>query len=145
MYTVLGVSREIYWRTLGAQGEAFWAGLEPYPWFEQLYRSLSETAPVIFLTAATRAPECLSGKLKWLQARFGEAFRDYIITGLKQQLAGPEAILVDDYDGNIDRFCEAGGSGLLFPQVWNRNHAVEDRLAYVDAAIQEWKIKLRKG
>ena len=138
MYNVLDVDRETYWKTISAQGEAFWSGLDAYPWFEALYRSLSEAAPVIFLTSASRAPECLSGKLKWLQARFGESFREYIITGHKQQLAGPGTILVDDFDRNIDRFCRAGGSGVLFPQIWNTNHALENRLEYVAGAIKDW-------
>jgi 5'(3')-deoxyribonucleotidase len=139
---VLGVESRVYWRTIDAQGESFWSGLQAYPWFDQIYASLSEVAPVIFLTAATWAPECHSGKIKWLQARFGGSFRDYIITAHKQQLAVPKAILIDDYDRNFERFRQAGGSGILFPQVWNRNHTVSDRLDFVLSEIKNWQAGL---
>jgi 5'(3')-deoxyribonucleotidase len=140
---VLGVERSTYWETITALGESFWSGLEAYNWFDDLYSALSNIAPVIFLTAATRAPESLSGKVKWLQARFGERFRDYIITAHKQQLAGSGAVLIDDYNYNIDRFSQAGGSGVLFPQIWNRNHTFNEKLNYTLAEVRAWYSSLR--
>ena len=144
-YVVMGVAREEYWQAIDDAGEAFWIGLQQYPWFTELYQALSDLAQVVFLSSATRAPSSLSGKLKWLQARFGRKFRDYIFTAHKQQLASPSALLVDDYERNVEGFLEAGGSAVLFPQPWNSNHHIEDRLEYALAQAREWYVGLAGG
>lgn len=43
----------------------------------------------------------------------------------------PNQILIDDRDKNVDHFIAAGGNAILFPQVWNSNHAVQDRMKFV--------------
>jgi len=141
-YVVMGLDKAEYWRTIDDQGEAFWTGLDEYPWFWQLYESLREIAPVIFLSAASRAPTSLSGKLKWLQARFGEGFREYIFTAYKQQVAGHLALLVDDNDRNAQRFTDAGGTSVLFPQPWNSGPRVENKLDYALARVRDWYASL---
>jgi 5'(3')-deoxyribonucleotidase len=75
-YKVLGIDRDFFWDHLATMGESFWAELEPYPWFEDLYRRLKEVGNVMFCTSSTRAPACLAGKLGWLQERFGRPFQD---------------------------------------------------------------------
>jgi len=144
IHKVLGINRQTYWDTQSQAGESFWSGLESYHWFDDLYKSLGEIATVIFLSSASRAPECLSGKLKWLQARFGASFREYIFTGHKQQLAHRAAILVDDYDRNINKFRQAGGSGVLFPQIWNSNYPINDRLEFTLGQVKEWYERIVK-
>ena len=145
VHVVMGTERGEFWQALDDAGEVFWVELEEYPWFKELYDALSNLAPVIFLSSATRAPSCLSGKLKWLQARFGRKFRDYIFTAHKQQLASPSALLVDDYERNVEGFLGAGGSAVLFPQPWNSNHDIEDRLEYALAQAREWYAGLAGG
>jgi 5'(3')-deoxyribonucleotidase len=137
-YIVMGIDRDDYWQAIAAQGETFWYNLEAYPWFEKLYTSLCQIAPVIFLSSSTRTPSCLSGKLKWLQARFGPAFQDYIFTAHKQQLANPGALLIDDYEVNVNKFKQAGGNSILFPQIWNSNHHIDDKLAYTIKQTDRW-------
>jgi len=73
-WVVSGISRENYWGAIALQGEGFWRDLKAYDWYEQLYEGLSKIAPVIFLSSSTRTPSCLSGKLHWLQDRFGVTF-----------------------------------------------------------------------
>jgi len=142
IHKVLGMPSRQYWEGIDRQGEDFWANLEAYPWFWELYNKLSALAPVIFLSASTRLPATLSGKMKWLQARFGPAFQDYVFTFQKQQLASPGALLVDDYDLNIDRFRTAGGSAVCFPQLWNCNHTIADPLAYTLEQARRWRQRL---
>jgi 5'(3')-deoxyribonucleotidase len=138
VWEVLGILREDYWDTIALQGEDFWRDLEAYDWYDQLYGGLCEIAPVIFLSSSTRTPSCLSGKLHWLQDRFGVTFRDFIFTGQKQQLASPAALLVDDYGSNVESFRGAGGHAILFPQVWNQNNHVEDKLSYTLKEARDW-------
>jgi 5'(3')-deoxyribonucleotidase len=138
IHHVIGISARTYWTAIAALGAEFWENLEEYPWFWELYNTLQDTAPVLFLTSSTRAPATLSGKMQWLQNRFGTTFRDYIFTPHKQQLASPKALLIDDYDRNVDDFIAAGGSAIRFPQLWNRNHAIQDSLAYTLGMVTEW-------
>ena len=137
-WVVSGISRENYWGAIALQGEGFWRDLKAYDWYEQLYEGLSKIAPVIFLSSSTRTPSCLSGKLHWLQDRFGVTFRDFIFTGQKQQLASPAALLVDDYGPNVESFRSAGGHAILFPQVWNQNHHIDDKLNYTLVEARNW-------
>lgn len=37
-------------------------------------------------------------------------------------LAAPDRLLIDDNDGNVDKWRSAGGKAILFPQIWNANH-----------------------
>lgn len=124
-YKVMGLEMDLFWNRLHELGESFWIELEPFPWFDDLYCRLSEVGHVVFCTASTRAPSCLSGKLHWLQARFGTEFQDFILTAHKDRLAHENAYLIDDFDENIERFCRRGGQGILFPQFWNSNHVVD--------------------
>lgn len=131
-YKVLEMEVDSFWDLLHSLGESFWVQLEPYPWFEELHAKLDEMGHVVFCTSSTRAPSCLSGKLHWLQARFGAEFQDYVLTAHKERLAHKSAFLIDDFDQNVDRFSARGGHGILFPQFWNSNHGVNgDRVTYV--------------
>ncbi len=131
-YKVLGMEMDPFWDHLATLGEAFWADLQPYPWFEDLYARLSEVGHVVFCTSSTRAPACVAGKLRWMQSRFGAEFQDYILTAHKDRLAHSNAYLVDDFDQNVARFSSRGGVGVLFPQFWNSNHRVlSDPIDYV--------------
>ena len=109
----------------------FWANLEPYPWFEKLYEELNRIGHVVFLTAPTGAPGCVSGKHEWLINRFGNDFHDFIFTRHKNRLAHPNAFLVDDMPFNTAPFSERNGHGVLFPQIWNELNHIEDRVAHV--------------
>lgn len=94
---------DLFWDHLATLGESFWIDLRPYPWFEELHRRLSEVGHVVFCTSSTRAPACLSGKLHWMQERFGVEFQDYILTAHKDRLAHANAFLIDDFDYVMDR------------------------------------------
>ena len=129
-YKIIGLSATLFWNAADHKEESFWANIEEYPWFRSLYDGLSALAPVLFLSSAGDNPRALSGKLKWLQARFGEGFQDYVFTLHKHQLARENAVLVDDYEVFVEMFREAGGKGVLFPQTWGSNHHIEDKIDY---------------
>ena len=118
------------------QVKEFWANLVPYPWFDHLFAELSRLGHVVFLTAPTGAPGCVSGKHEWLIERFGSDFHDFIFTRHKNRLAHPDAYLVDDMPFKIEPFNQRNGVGVLFPQIWNELSQVEDRVAHVIQDIE---------
>ncbi|MEO0444581.1 MAG: hypothetical protein AAF191_00750 [Verrucomicrobiota bacterium] len=138
---VLGISRSQYWRAIEAEGSDFWRELEPYPWFRELIDLVQSTAPFSLLTAAPLAPSSVAGKVAWIDHHFpkveGRRFRDFFIGSSKWLMAAPDRVLIDDAEMLVDRFSEAGGHGILFPQVWNRDHNAKDPLATVARRLAE--------
>jgi 5'(3')-deoxyribonucleotidase len=136
---VLNISRTQYWRLIDEQGADFWAGLEPFPWLADLLEVSRDHAPVTILTSPSIAPSCLEGKVRWLHRHFpkvnGRHFMDYLIGNQKHLLAQPRRVLIDDADSNVESFRAAGGKAILFPQVWNSNHAIADRMSYVRSEL----------
>ena len=61
-YEVLKMQKGPFFDHLHTLGETFWIELEPYPWFDRLYQSLSEIGQVMFCTAPTDSPTCVAGK-----------------------------------------------------------------------------------
>ncbi len=135
-YKVLGITNSLFWKKIDEQGEDFWVNLDEYPWFWDLYSTLKSIGEVIFLTTPSSNPCSLSGKLKWLQKRFGSNFKDYILTPHKHLLAGKNSFLIDDYPVNIEKFTAHGGKGILFPQYWNTANDVSDKINYVLTEIE---------
>ena len=136
-YTVMNMTQDAYYEAIAREGTSFWIELEEYPWYRTLLDELSAIGEVMYLSATTYSPAGLSGKLTWLQQRFGVAFRDYIFTHHKDRAANAHAILIDDYEKNVHRFREVGGQAVLFPQIWNSNYPYRaDRVAYTLGEIK---------
>ncbi len=115
--------------------------MEPCPWAEELvdlcrrYVSHLETLSACH-PKSVGAIE-LGERDVWLQSEFPEFWRDY--SPLKQHFAGA-GILIDDHEPTVERFGEAGGQAILFPQPWNSNSRFanrEDRLHYVESEL-DW-------
>jgi len=68
------------------------------------------------------------GKLLWVREHFPILEKRTIIMETPKSLfAGPDTLLIDDKDENIEEFVAAGGQGLLVPRPWNRAHFYADR------------------
>lgn len=62
-----------------------------------------------------------TGKLLWIKKHMPWAYNRTIISyAPKSLLAGPNTLLIDDKDENIEEFVAAGGQGLLVPRPWNK-------------------------
>jgi len=120
MATVMGISQNAFWKPIGKAGHEFWTGLEAYPWFIELFGVCNQIADVAFLTSPSLDPFAASGKVAWLQERFGTGFRAYNITNQKWRCARPNAILIDDHPDHCTEFREHGGQAVLFPAIWNK-------------------------
>jgi len=130
----LGIGKTKMWRRIDEEGFKFWANLKPLPWANKLWSNLSRLDEVVICTTPSLNPVSASGKMKWQQNFLGRRnFRDFVITPHKHLLAkGPNTILIDDREKNIDAFSEAGGVGILFPRPWNKQREQsEQALEYV--------------
>ncbi len=132
---ILKLSRTQYWKLIDEQGADFWASLKPFEWFSQLVGLVREFAPITILTAPSISPSSLEGKVRWLYEHFprenGRVFNSYLIGSQKDLVARSKRVLIDDADINVEAFRAAGGEAILFPQLWNSNFAIQDRLEYV--------------
>ncbi|MEM1297110.1 MAG: hypothetical protein AAGH89_17220 [Verrucomicrobiota bacterium] len=136
---VLGISKTAFWKKIDRAGTEFWESLEPYPWFEELIDVARNTAPFALLTAPSLSPDSLAGKAAWIDRHFpkieGRKFRNFLITSQKHLLAGPGRVLIDDSASMVSAFRRAGGNAILFPQIWNDNHAIENKIDFVRAEL----------
>ena len=136
---VLGIGEDEFWEVIHSQGVDFWRRLKPYSWFPALHDALCSLGRVYFVTAPTHSPYSAAGKMLWLKDRFGNGFKDFVITRKKHLLSLAGSVLIDDCDRNISAFEKHGqGKGILFPQRWNSAHAHvnDDRVDYVMERIR---------
>lgn len=133
---VLGISNKEFWEVISKKKDNFWSELEEFPWFKDMYKELSKLGEVYFCTSPARDPNCVKGKLMWLQERLGEDFEKYIFIKDKFLLARPDNFLVDDFEKQCEDFSKSGGNVILFPQPWNSNRDIENRLSFVLSSIK---------
>jgi len=115
---------EVWAHTVG--NVDWWESLSLYPHAMDLIEKLSAVGNVVLATAPMHDPASVLGKVRWIQRHFGSDFRDYVITKRKDVLARPCAVLVDDYDVNIESFRRAGGDAVLFARPWNSGYTFSD-------------------
>lgn len=139
-----GMTSKQFFATVDEAGEQFWANMSEYPWTEELiemvnWYALSARTEVAILSSPTNDPSSLSGKVRWMQKRFGETFRDYLLVPAhhKKHLA-PDNVLIDDFQENYHDWNFNHGYGILFPQPWNGSPHIDRRLAHVEQRLQEF-------
>jgi hypothetical protein len=109
-----------FWAPMGRE---FWANL---PWtregkalFHGLVHLVGEEN-VTALSSPCATDGCEAGKRDWLRREVGPQFaRRALLGGGKAAAAGPDNILVDDHDDNVDAFRKRGGCAVLVPRPWN--------------------------
>lgn len=126
----LGISKSAFWRAMHEKD--WWRSLLPYPWASELVRELKKDYEVVYCTSPSLDSSCPSQKIEWL--------RDYCFMGMENAYQiGPMkclnarsgAILIDDYDVNVDNYRMAGGRAITFPQAWNSAGVSEDRVGHI--------------
>ena len=120
-----------FWKNID-ETYGFWRKLRPLSTANELLNVVAATnLPWSISTSPSRHPNSSSGKVEWLQQFFGDGFRDYMLGPNKHLLANPETVLIDDGTHNVNAFREAGGHAILFPQPWNENHAITNKVEHV--------------
>lgn len=107
--------------------------------FDLLLEKAQQLAPrdkIFLLTAPTKDPECLAGKLDWIVDNLPEwLHRQYFITPRKSELAREGRLLIDDSDKNINAWFDAGGTGILVPRPWNSLSCIDTR-SYLEKQLE---------
>jgi 5'(3')-deoxyribonucleotidase len=121
---VLGMTKKDYWAILSHKAYEFWStlpatttGLDACCTLESLSTQIG--AELYICTNPTLDVESISGKVKWLQDFFYHNFTQYVVTPRKNTLAAPDSILIDTSENAVNSFIEAGGHGILYPNVDN--------------------------
>ena len=116
----LGLNDAQVWEAIDKRGEDFWAGIPALPWFTSLMKLCESRCDlVVILTSPSIAHSSASGKVQWLQKHIGRHYRNYLIGPKKEVCARPGAVLIDDNDGNCEKFKAHGGEAIVFPAPWN--------------------------
>jgi len=139
---VLGISKSSFWAKVDEMGHEFWSQMPPFDWTQDLVSLVEEHAPYTILSSPSLNANCPTGKINWLRNHIHGSFRDYLFGHQKHFCAKPDVVLIDDTDYNIDSFREHGGRAILFPQPWNANHAISDRLGYVKSELAKFNAEL---
>jgi len=126
------MTTEEFWGPINRE-RGFWESLAPLPWTEELF-DLALTAAsgpdeFFIVTSPSKCRECAAEKEDWLQKHLGRYAAGRMVPNrFKHTMAytadGP-ALLIDDYDGNVDKFREAGGLAVLFPAHHNSFHELK--------------------
>lgn len=119
---ILDIEEWKFWETIDNAGVDFWANLEPFEWTENLIDLAADLVGDknwYILTSPSRHPNCVAGKVMWIQKHLGISFNRFIFTGHKYLLSDDESILIDDSERHIKNFNKKG-HGILFPNIGNK-------------------------
>jgi 5'(3')-deoxyribonucleotidase len=119
-YKEWGYNDKEFWSVVDSYPN-FWLDIEPYPWAEHVYQTVSSMGKTFICSSPNRDPKCWSQKVKWCNKHLGIKSRDIILTNHKYLLAAPDRVLIDDSIDNAKSFTEFGGISILFKQPWNEN------------------------
>lgn len=120
----------------------FWANLNWHADGPAILGMCEEAFPgdVVLLTAPHLQDGVMDGRLEWIERNAPEYKRKVLIGYCKDAIAavGQEnAILVDDWDRNINNWRKAGGMGLLCPRCWNSSyHWAHEPVKHMEKALK---------
>lgn len=94
---------------------------------------------VLIATSPTKCSDCVAGKHDWIMRHMPVwVQRQYFITPRKHFLARPGVLLIDDADGNCEKFESRGGATITMPRPWNGAwHETVDCDAHLCCELQE--------
>lgn len=129
-YAMLGEpSEDAVWDMISNQGASFWRGLPLMPDANEIVKHCElvfGSDNCAFLTSPPKSsPWAATGKLQWVKRHFPKYNRRVLIGACKEFCAHKDAVLVDDYAVNVDKFNAHGGHGILLPRWWNAEHELD--------------------
>lgn len=119
--------KSAFWSAAEKAGEKFWSEMPWMPDGQELWNYVQKYNPTI-LSAPSRDPSCITGKIKWLKnnvklpnydvqtkGKHGwDGHSKIILNSDKYRYcSGPNDILIDDTPKKIDKWLNAGGIGIL--------------------------------
>ncbi len=137
MEKLWGITAEEFWKPLEFEG--FWEGLEKLSEADKLVDWVCLVFGVSHVCLLTDPAESRNGipeKKAWVERYYPFLSKNILFGSAKQFLAGPGRYLIDDRDKNIETFNQAGGFGILYPQLWNEGYAYTG--SKVDCVISDY-------
>ena len=101
-----------FWQPITDAGANFWINLKWMPDGEKLWKYIKNYSPSI-LSAPSREKSSRIGKEIWVRTNIPGTELILKPASEKQELAEPNAILIDDRKDNIQQWKDAGGIGIL--------------------------------
>ena len=136
----IGCDSYTMWNAVNKK-ENFWSDINKFPWFNVMFKTLQNFAPVYFLTSSPSA-DANYGKLKWIQNNVGYNFDRKLIlchSENKRFLSKRGRILIDDMDSNVNEWREEGGHSIKFPSIqFTGNHPNDDDLSAIYANVYDY-------
>ena len=130
-----GMSSESFW---GVLDHDFWLDLDWTDFGRSILNEVLKYVPVkqvTILTAPTGFPGCVDGKISWVNKHLPRF--NYFVGRNKKAIAGPNKLLIDDHDVNIDEWTEAGGPAIHVPLLSNRLYHLPT-LSYVKEKLENY-------
>ena len=127
MEKLWGITAEEFWRDTLADG--FWEGLGKTEFADELVEMVLQrfsVEQVCILTSPSMAANCIPEKRAWVRKYYPQLAGNMLLGAAKHFLAGPDRMLLDDRDKNIENFDAYGGVGITVPQVWNKEWRFSD-------------------
>lgn len=128
-----------FWKSLP---QILWATIPRtnfFHWLTEKSRSLVGEENVFLATKPILSPACAAGKMEWIQ-EFCPSWlaNQFSITTHKERLAQSNALLIDDYLLNIQKFTRRGGNTILVPRPWNNLHGLDPQ-SHIAACLKHFK------
>jgi len=105
-------------------GFDFWANLNWMPDGQEILQICENVFKddVYLLTAPHQAEGVIDGRREWIDRNMPKYRRKVLVGYCKNAIAmaaGENAVLLDDWDRNINDWSEAGGTAVVCPRPWN--------------------------
>lgn len=123
---LLGLDPSTFWKGLNYE---FWHTIEPLPHAQELFELVSryyDREHICILSSTSYLDGAGDGKRDWLRKHFPQLGKNFIFTSQKGLCAGPNKLLIDDFEKNTNAFKKYGGSAFLFPGKHNKLYYISD-------------------
>ena len=127
----IGITEDEFWEVIDRTPDFFY-NLEPLQEGLDLFRwCLNHNENVLIVTSAVHRPNAYPQKCAWFEKYLPEAKDRYVFTKKKQYLAGPNRVLIDDWEKHVDRWNDWGGLGILYTKCYNEGMNAEQVKNYL--------------
>ena len=137
-----GMSAKEFWQPLEYEG--FWYSLAKTPDADEIVEAAFSTfgrENVAILSAPAEFRGCIPEKKEWMRVHYPELAKNMLFGSAKRFLAGPNKVLLDDRDKNIESFRDAGGAGIVVPRSWNCEWSRAEggeAIEYIEDQLNNW-------
>lgn len=106
-------SSEEFWDPINKSGKEFWENLDWMSDGKKLWDYIDEYYPVLLSSPSRRGYGSREGKKNWVDRELPGTPLILTYSFNKQKYSGPNNILIDDRESNIEQWTSKGGIGIL--------------------------------